>query len=331
MTGDGIQVARRWLGTAPFCHLLNEGEDTRCRFSLNVNKMCAHCFNCSWSGSIVSVVATLNKITYAEALDIVNEYESYKPLPQNIFDEVFEKLILEDVEIAKDYIPLPNDFEYLSDTKLIVQKKPFLNYAHSRLLTDKQIKQHGVGFCPEGKIKFGEKEISLRNRLIMQVYNDDGISVYWNARDITGRLKPKSLNPPKGVNTINKSDVVFNLNTAKKKGMCIICEGIFDSITFGDYGVALFGKTISAKQLLQIVNSGIEDVYVALDSDAFGDALKLCDLLYKYISNVYLVKFEGGKDPNEIAQEHGKKYLSRFLVSAEKYDKFTKLKYKLLG
>ena len=197
----------------PFCTSRGETEDTRHRFSLNVHKLVVHCFNCGYKGNIVSFVKDYNKVTYAEALDIVNEYNEYKPLPTNIFDEVFDKLMLSDFSILeeKKYIPLPSDFKLLSDySSNNLMCKPFYNYARKRLFTDSQLSTHGVGYCPQGIISFGgEKQITLKNRLIMQVYDDNGNPIYWNARDITNRLTPKSINPPKGVGTINKSDVVL--------------------------------------------------------------------------------------------------------------------------
>src|SRR5690606_20821036 len=132
--------------------------------------------------------------------------------------------------------------------------------------------------------------------------DDEDKPIYWMARAITNEVKPKAFNPVGGVNTINKSDVIFNLNNAKKSGVVVINEGVFDATTVGDYGVALFGKTLSVKQLVQLIKADLDAVYVMLDPDAIDDAIKMAMLLSKHIKNTFLCNLKGG-DPNEVGRK----------------------------
>lgn len=304
----------------PFC------DDTRKRFRMNTNSLVCWCFNCSWGGNAVSFIQRYQRIKLSEALDIVTFYQDFRPLPQDVYEEVFDRLFLEGVESADDkrYIPMPSDFRLLSGSSSL-QAKKFLEYARMRGLSDQQIVVHGVGWCPEGEVKLSEDRKTYLNRhLIVQTYDEQYKPLYWMGRAIVNEVKPKAFNPVGGVRTINKSDVIFNLNNAKKSGVVVLNEGVFDAMTVGDSGVAMFGKTLSAKQLLQLIRTGIDTIYIMLDPDAIEDAIKIATLLSKHIKNVFLCNLRGG-DPNEV----GKKGCLESLQDAERFNKLVALKYKL--
>jgi DNA primase len=193
------------------------------------------------------------------------------------------------------------------------------------LLTERQIALHGVGYCPEGETTLPDgRKTYLSNRLFVQVFDENNSPIYWVARALFKDMKPKVFNPVGGANTINKADVIFNLNNAIKTGVIVLSEGVFDAITVGDSGTALLGKTMSVYQLLLLIKSGVDTIYLLLDPDAIESELKLADLLSKHIKNVYLCSTVGG-DPNEV----GRKGCLQALKSAERYSKLTALKYKL--
>jgi DNA primase len=315
---NSSEVEAQW--DCPFC------DDSRTRFRMNVYKLRGHCFNCQWKGNAVSFVRDFNRVSTAEAFDIVSFYQDFTPLPEDVYEEVFDQLFLEDYEPEKKYIPLPGDFKLLHDSSS-VRAKPYWKYAKKRNLTEKQIELHGVGWCPEGEIILPNKNKTyIRERLIVQVFDDDGSPVYWNARAIRNKIKPKSFNPVGGLNTINKTDVLFNLNNAKKTGVAVITEGVFDATTVGNSGVGTFGKTLSAKQMLLLIKAELEAVYVMFDPDAKNEAMSVCSNLSKHIPNTFLCNLKNG-DPNEI----GRKGCLEVLKDAEPFDSFTELRHKLLG
>lgn len=230
---------------------------------------------------------------------------------------------MEDYEIEKQPVSLPSDFTLLKDASSPEAMK-FLRYAKKRRMTDRQIEIHRVGYCPEGKIKLPNgKKIYLKNRLIIQVHDDNGRSIYWNARAIKDDIQPKSLNPISRRHEFSKSDVLFNLNNAKHFGAVVLTEGIFDAITVGDVGVCGFGKTLSIKQIIQLIKSGIKRVYVMLDPDARKDAVKISFELSKHFE-VYICDLKNG-DPNEV----GRKACLEAIKNAERFTKLTALRYKL--
>ena len=304
----------------PFC------TDRRKRFRMNRYKLLAWCFNCEWRGNAIAFVKDYKQTNWKNSLDIVNFYQEFQPLPNSIYEEVFEKILLEgDPDTRKNYIPLPSDFNLLSESKSIVSER-FKKYLKRRNVTNKQIDTHGMGYCLEGIVELGQnKRTKLNNHVFIQSFDDDlKTPNYWMARTISDNVQPKVFNPVGGINTINKSDVVFNLNNAKKTGFAIITEGVFDSLTVGESGVCLFGKTLSINQLLLLIKADLESIYIMLDSDARGNAVKIANELQKHIGQVYLCDIRQG-DPNEI----GRKGCLQLIKDAEKYSNLTALKFKL--
>lgn len=292
----------------PFCN------DYKRRLGINRTKLLVNCFNCGWGGNVVSFFKKLQNLSWSEALDIVNFYQEFKPLPNDLYEEIFDKLYVEDVELEKKRVKLPEGFKSILECDSVESIRCY-NYAVKRGLTEKQMELHGLGYAP-GKTS---------ERLIIQVRDDNQETLYWQARAISPRIKPKTLNPPGNINTLNKSDVLFNLNNAKSTGVVVLTEGVFDATTIGRFGVCMFGKKLSMKQLLLLVKAEIKRVYVMLDPDARLDAVKLASLLSKHIDSVYLCDLKGG-DPNDV----GPKGCLDAIKNAERFDKFTQIKYKLL-
>lgn len=306
----------------PFC------TDTRQRFRMNTNTLKYFCFNCSRGGNAIHFVQSYQQIKWADALDIVNFYQDFRPLPQEVYDEVFDKLFLEGSQEesleSKKYIPLPSDFRLLHNSSSLLAQK-FLSYARGRGLTERQIELHGVGWCADGEVKITDaKKTYLNRHLFIQTFDDINKPLYWMARAIVNDVKPKAFNPVGGTNTINKSDVLFNLNNAKKTGVVVLNEGVFDATTVGNSGVAMFGKTLSVKQLIQLIQADIDTVYVMLDPDAFEDAIKIASMLTRHIQNVFICDLKDG-DPNEV----GRVGCLEALRTAERFSKLTALKLRL--
>lgn len=298
---------------------------------MHTGKLIGWCFNCEWKGNAVSFVRDYNKIPWGQALDVVNFYEEFRPLPQDIYEEVFDRMFAEDLEYEapKKIIKPPTDFRLLSGNESY-QAQRFYKYAKSRKLSDRQIELHGLGFCPEGKIIMptkdgGEKHTFINNHLLVQTFDDNNNPIYWMARAIKSDIMPKAFNPVGDIGTLNKSDVIFNLNNAKKNGVAVLTEGVFDATTVGDSGVALFGKTLSVKQLLLLIQANLDAIYIMLDPDAKDSAVKIAELLSRHNSSVYLCMLSNG-DPNEV----GRKGCLEAIRDAERYTKMVALKYKLM-
>lgn len=311
----------------PFCTSRGETEDTRQRFGFNENKLVGHCFNCGWSGNAVTFVRDIRGISWKEAIDTVNIYVDFKPLPTNVFDEVYSGLYLEGLTIEQVKSPpkLPSDFRTIHESKSVLRDR-YIDYARSRGVTPDQIELYDMGYCLEGETQFSNGNTTkLNNHLFVLNPTNNGVT-YWMARALNPATKPKTFNPPSSNTILGKSEVVFNLDIAKETGAVVITEGIFDALTLGKSGVALFGKMMSTSQYLALINCGADTMYVMLDGDARGYALEICERLNRVIDNVYFCEM-GSQDPNDLGPEGCLRVLSK----AERYSPLTSIKLKLTG
>lgn len=282
----------------PFCG------DKRKRFRMNSKSLLAYCFNCDWRGSAVRFLQDYEHLNVHDAFDVINNYQEFTPLPHNLYDYIYEELYGHELDINyhhKYTIPLPDDFELLYGNHSI-RSKNFMRYARKRGLSDNQLYVHGVGFCSNGKIDLGNNHFAhVDNHLIVQTFNDHNDPIYWMGRAINNKIKPKAYNPQGKEGFYNKSDVVFNLNNAKKEGYVVINEGVFDAMSVGKVGTALFGKTLSMRQLEAYIKADIEKAYVMLDPDARLYEIKLADTISHYIPT-FLCFLKNG-DPNDIGHK----------------------------
>lgn len=123
------------------------------------------------------------------------------------------------------------------------------------LLTDKYKMQRIV--TPKSDRRF------LAERVFIPVYAD-GKLVYWQARDVYGMNDTPPYYICKG-----GTKSLFNFDLASKANFMVISEGVFDAITIGTNAVALFGKSLTPRQLDQLSRYR-KPVIVALDPDEAG-------------------------------------------------------------
>lgn len=145
------------------------------------------------------------------------------------------------------------------------------------------------------------------------VYEDTDMFVarYCDRIPLNGRGKPafpKYLNPPGA----DKSEIVFNLHRIEKGSPIIICEGVFSAISAGRNAVAIYGKSISQKQLSLILSNEPSKIYVCLDPDARKEAISLCYKLTRVASvPIYDIVMPKGEDPNSLGHREFMEILER--------------------
>jgi len=105
--------------------------------------------------------------------------------------------------------------------------------------------------------------------------------------------KFKYKNPP-----MSKDVVGFELFINWKEPIVLV-EGVFDAIAIKRNAIPLLGKFPSKKLIMKIMESGVTDIYIALDEDAKEDALKLSEFMMGYGKNVYMMDMDA-KDPSDL-------------------------------
>jgi len=323
-TQKGLQA--NWC--CPWC------SDKRFRFFINLDRKVCYCHNCGYSASSITFISDYNRISWKDALSIFREYEGYRiVLPRDLETEIYEKLYASNINPIQNkvVIPLPDEFRSLNQTD-----NQAFKYLKSRLpwISLDEIEQRGIGYCEVG---------NYSHRVIFP-FTENNEMVYWQARSWLPEPKDffkkkvfrKVLNPSlseeeinKGKIAIEKSEVIYNLDSALSTGMIVICEGIIDALTIGEVGIAINGKHLSDSQFTKLVSKkdNIFTLLIMLDEDAFENALYMAERLYGHFEDVLIGKLPKEHDPNSL----GRKGCLEVIQNAEPYTRMTAVKYKLQG
>ena len=206
------------------------------------------------------------------------------------------------VELPKEYQPLWN----ASSTSFIANNVK--KYLYDRGLNDNDFIKYSIGYCTTGE--YG-------GRIVFPSYTSSNQLNFFVARSYDGNYF-KYKNPE------TSKDIIFFENLINWNQPIIICEGVFDAIAIRRNAVPVLGKSISKALLKRIIVSGVEDIYIALDRDAFNKAIQYCEQFIKLGKRVYLVELDE-KDPSEM----GFQAFTRYIQTAQELDLTTLMQYKI--
>ncbi len=194
------------------------------------------------------------------------------------FDEEVEKVELH--YLPKEYKPM-----YQPSTEL--EYRHALVYLKNRGITKSDILRYNIGYCTEGQYK---------NRIVVPSYDCNGNLNFFTARSFyeTKSLKYVSCNYSKNI-------IGFEMLINFDEPVTLV-EGPFDAIGVRTNCIPLFGKTMSKKLKMKLLEYDVPMVNVLLDNDALEDSIKICEFLTKHDIPVKLVQLDG-KDPNVIGFE----------------------------
>jgi DNA primase len=210
----------------------------------------------------------------------------------------------------KDLVRLPDEYKPLWNGGDGIVKRHALTYMYKRGFTDDDILKHNIGYCDEGKYS---------NRIIIPSYDSDGQLNFFVGRDF---YKSKL----KYLNSFTSKDVIgFDLFINWDEPI-ILCEGVFDAMSFKRNAIPLFGKTMSKRLHKKILQQKVKKVFLALDDDAQLDAMKISEKLMNEGIDVRKIDLKNG-DPNDI----GFKKLTKMLGETEETNFLDLMKYKLYG
>lgn len=297
-----------------------------------------HCFRCGEQGNPVSFVMKHFHESFPEALATLEEYdyrpdmENYVPRDDSLTDEEYLLLLLDETskprydseseveeEIAYKAPPLPAGYQSLEENTNNSEVIPFLQYLKKRGFTGHDIVKHHIGYVKDCCVSLPSgKSIRLVNHVVFLTYGFNGEYQYWNTRAI-GSSFVKSVNAPSKEDEYSKKNVVFNLNNAIEESKIVLTEGVPDSLTVGNAGVATFGKQVTEKQIQLILDhiSEEQELYLMLDSDAKKEAVKLGKKLYLNHENTFFVINPYKQDANDMGYEKTWEVIKEHSVRAD--------------
>jgi len=325
--------------------------DTRHRLYYHHIKKLMHCYNCGYSANEVKFVMDLEGVTKEKAEEIHKEWSEGEALPEAPYERLSEKLYhLSLADLPKQRHSLPKEYKTVLPLGSLKSRESY-EYLLSRRVVDSQIIKHRFGYCPYGEYA---NRVVLPTIEVSNWVKYEEVVAYWQARSIYKAIGAKKTdesgnkvstglkvkNPQGNLVTVDKADVVFNLDFAMGMGYTwiVLGEGIFDAlcagVNNGENGAALMGKELSEPQeekILRYVSNGhpvlktkLEYVFIMLDSDAYEWQIKMAEKLSTKV-DTFVCKIPYG-DPNECGNE----ICQQVLLEAERYTPFFKIRSKLV-
>ena len=215
--------------------------------------------------------------------------------------EVEEVIIQNTVELPKEFKPIINNSD-------LTAKKAY-NYLKKRNITKNDILKYNLGYCDFGR---------YANMIIIPSYDKDGTLNYFTGRSFEKDPFIKYRNPD-----CSRDIIPFELFINWDSPL-VLCEGPFDAMAIKRNAIPLLGKNIQSNLLKKIVQSTVEKIYIALDTDAMKQALKHCEYLLNQGKEVYLVELEG-KDPSDL----GFSYFTKLIQNTLPLDEYNLMEKKL--
>ena len=251
----------------PFCNHHKK------KLQVNLDTQRWHCWVCDSKGrSVQSLLRKLN-------VDI-RDLNRLK----DIYGEEDYTLVEKDEYVAK--LQLPSEFKQLhfKPKGFNPEYNQAINYLKERGITQADIVKYNIGYCSEG-LYFG--------RVIVPSYDENGDLNYFVARSYYKEERMKYKNPP-----VNRDVIVFD-NQINWNEPITLVEGVFDSFSVKRNCIPLLGKFLLSKLKNKIIEKGVKDVTILLDSDAISDSVKHTDYFIKNGINVKNI-IPTGKDAGDM-------------------------------
>ena len=242
------------------------------------------CWVCQTRGRSIRSLLKQLKTPREQAADI------FKYLPKGTYTE-YKGLSI--VELPKEFQPL-----YTASTISVVANM-VRKYLYDRGLTDNDFIKYGIGYATAGE--YG-------GRVIIPSYSESNQLNFFVARTYDGNYF-KYKNPEAS------KDIIFFENLINWTQPIIICEGVFDAIAIRRNAIPILGKSISTSLYKKIITNKVQDIYVALDTDARDKAIEIAEKFLNQGKRVFLIKLPG-KDPSEM----GFKEFTELIQTAEELD-----------
>ena len=217
---------------------------------------------------------------------------------------------VEEVKTEEKILELPKEYKNIIGSKNIISKHASA-YLKRRNISEDDILKYNIGYCEYGP---------YADRVVIPSYDSKGKLNYFTSRTFKEDTFQTYKNPDTSRNII-PFEMFINWDLP-----IILCEGPFDAIAIKRNAIPLLGKNIQSNLMKKLVSSKVKKIYIALDTDAFNQALKFCEELLNEGKEVYLVELPG-KDPSEM----GFKEFTKLIQKATPLNQFSLMEKKIMS
>lgn len=300
-------------------------------FTVTPSKQFFHCFGCGEGGDVVTFIMKRENLSYPEALKFLGNKQGIAIEEKTAKDEKLSQMRYKGYEMNKDAARFFHDN--------LVKDKEALNYLYNRNISQKVIKQCGLGYSLDKweslynhlKSKgYYDEDIEMlgliskrtnsdgyydkfRNRIIFPIIDTRGRVIGFGGRVMDDTM-PKYLNSKETI-VFSKGNHLYGLNLLNKlsdRKRIILVEGYMDVISLIsngiNYGVASLGTALTKEQSKLLKRYG-ENVYICYDSDQAGvnATMKAIDILLIEGVRPKIILLDDFKDPDDFLREKGVK------------------------
>jgi len=229
-------------------------------------------------------------MTYTEYQRVSGDDRELSASQKTVAERIKETFVTEKNEewVHPGRVDIPG---YLVDAELL-KTYPQLAY----FLYDRDL---DIEFCERAEARFAGPVGKWANRLILPIWDDRGIIVTFQARDVIGDAKMKYLNPsgrPMG-------DWLYWADWKMGGDPLYLVEGIFDVWRMDRYAVCSFGKKLTKRQRTLLIRENPKELIIAWDADAYNVALETGRELANVLTKVGIARLPEGQDPDSLGRE----------------------------
>ncbi|KKS05177.1 MAG: primase protein [Candidatus Nomurabacteria bacterium GW2011_GWC2_41_8] len=304
-------------------------------FFISPDRGTYYCFGCGASGDIFTFVEEFEGLDFKGALKLLADRAG---VPLKAYSKEMKEAESEKEKLYRAMEKAEKFFISNLETKQI-------EYLKSRGLSEKTIKDFGIGFAKDdwrtlyehlkltgfsdleieraGLIKKTEKGYydRFRNRIMFPMNDSSGRVIAFSGR-ITGEGEPKYLNSPE-TPIFSKNAVLYGIDKAKdsirKNNFSVLVEGQMDLIlshqagyknTIATSGTALSDSTVSKENVvsnLGLVRRLSENLVLAFDADKAGASatIRAGKIALSLGMDVKVVDMPDGVDPADLIGKTG--------------------------
>lgn len=306
-----------------------------------------HCFGCGAHGDAIQFLMNHQKMSFLEAVEnLAQRFQVQLEVVENSGEKKGpnKSLLKEALEVACQFY----QFVLLHTD----EGHEALQYLYGRGIDLQFIQDFRIGFAPKShtfkeamKSKSFKDEILIAtgllnvqgreffsDRIMFPIHHHTGHIIGFSGRKYKEEtFGGKYVNTPE-TELFKKSRVLFGLNYCKrriaKERKAIIVEGQIDALRLIHEGfnitVAGQGTAFGEAHVKELVNLGVNQVFLALDSDFAGQEAtsKIGHLFQKEGIEVKIVELPLGSDPDAFLREKGAKEFIKLMESAKDYLSF---------
>ena len=233
----------------PFCHHHKK------KLQVNLETQYWHCWVCNSKGrSIQSLLKRLH-VDYSQINVIIGIYGDQ---PTSTKKDVEEKVQLR----------LPSEFKSLLQNPKSINPiyNQALAYIKRRGISMDEVSKYNIGYCEDGL--YG-------GRIIIPSYDEDNELNYFIARTFYEDVGMKYKNPP-----VSRDVIVFD-NQINWNEPITLVEGVFDSFSVKRNAIPMLSKFLLSKLKTKILEKGVKEINLLMDSDAVEDSTKHTEYFIK--------------------------------------------------